>query len=113
MSVLSRGSNDHEMIGAIGRSGETMARSAGATTLAQPLPGSERADTITIDVAAKLLMITPEWVRLLTKDGWITKTERGRYRVVDVVRSKTVAGPLLSARTRVTQAPRSQEHSPP
>ena len=48
MSLLSRGSNDHEMIGAIGRSGETMARSAGATTLAQPLPGSEGAGTITI-----------------------------------------------------------------
>jgi len=29
---------------------------------------------------------SPEWVRRLTKDGWITKTERGRYRVVDVVR---------------------------
>jgi hypothetical protein len=50
MSLLSCGSNDHEMIGAIGRSGETMARSAGATTLAQPLPGSERAGPITINV---------------------------------------------------------------
>jgi len=40
---------------------------------------------ITIEVAAKLLMVTPEWVRRLTKDGWIAKTERGRYRVVDVV----------------------------
>ena len=63
-----------------------MARSAGATTLAQPLPGSEGAGTITIGVAAKLLMVTPEWVRRLTKERWITKTERGRYRVVDVVR---------------------------
>jgi phage terminase Nu1 subunit (DNA packaging protein) len=52
---------------------------------AQPLNGGEAAGTIAIDVAAKLLMVTPEWVRRLTKDGWITKTERGRYRVVDVV----------------------------
>jgi predicted transcriptional regulator of viral defense system len=35
---------------------------------------------------AKLPLVTPEWVRRLTKDGWIAKTERGRYRVVDVVR---------------------------
>jgi hypothetical protein len=62
MSLLARGLHDHEMIGAIGRSRETMARSAGATSLAQPLPGSEGAGTVTIDVAAKLLMVTPEWV---------------------------------------------------
>ena len=62
-----------------------MARSAIATAPVQPLPGSETAGTITIEVAAKLLMVTPEWVRRLTKDGWIAKTERGRYRVVDVV----------------------------
>ncbi|MFZ1895412.1 MAG: hypothetical protein WAU59_15245 [Rhodoplanes sp.] len=55
------------------------------TEFAQPLPGSEGAGTITIEVAAKLLMVTPEWVRRLTKDGWIARTERGRYRVVDVV----------------------------
>lgn len=62
-----------------------MAGSARATAPAQPLPGSEAAATIAIDVAAKLLMVTPEWVRRLTKDGWIAKTDRGRYRVVDVV----------------------------
>jgi hypothetical protein len=45
----------------------------------------DAAGTIPIEVAAKLLMVTPEWVRRLTKDGWITKTDRGRYRVVDVV----------------------------
>lgn len=45
----------------------------------------DAAGTITVEVAAKLLMVTPEWVRRLTKDGWITKTDRGRYRVVDVV----------------------------
>ena len=48
------------------------------TEFAQPLPGSEGAGTITIEVAAKLLMVTPEWVRRLTKDGWIARTERGR-----------------------------------
>jgi len=79
MWLLSRGPNDHEMIGPIGRSG------ARAAVPAQPLPGSEVAGTITIDVAAKVLMVTPEWVRRLTKDGWIAKTDRGRYRVVDVV----------------------------
>jgi len=52
---------------------------------AQPLNGGEAAGTITIDVAAKLLMVTPEWIRRLSKDGRIAKTERGRYRVVDVV----------------------------
>jgi hypothetical protein len=52
------------MISAIGRSGKTMARSEIATV---PAPGSEAAGTITIDVAAKLLMVTPEWVRRLTK----------------------------------------------
>ena len=51
----------------------------------KPLHASEGAGTITIDVAAKLLMVTPEWIRRLSKDGWIAKTERGRYRVVDVV----------------------------
>ena len=57
-----------------------MARSTIEPASAQPLPGSEGAGTIAIDVAAKLLMVTPEWVRRLTKDGWIAKTERGRYR---------------------------------
>jgi phage terminase Nu1 subunit (DNA packaging protein) len=60
-----------------------MARTEPAS--AQPLHGGEAAGTITIDVAAKLLMVTPEWVRRLTKDGWISKADRGRYRVVDVV----------------------------
>jgi phage terminase Nu1 subunit (DNA packaging protein) len=58
-----------------------MARVAGGSN-AGP---QDTAGTIPIDVAAKLLMVTPEWIRRLTKDGWITKSERGRYRVVDVV----------------------------
>ena len=62
-----------------------MARTATSPLSTQSFPASEGAGTITIDVAAKLLMVTPEWVRRLTKDGWIAKTERGRYRVVDVV----------------------------
>ena len=61
-----------------------MGRTAREPVSAQPLPGGEGAGTITIEVAAKLLMVTSEWVRRLTKDGWIAKTERGRYRVVDV-----------------------------
>ena len=47
--------------------------------------GHDAAGTIAVDVAAKLLMVTPEWIRRLSKDGWIAKAERGRYRVVDVV----------------------------
>ena len=62
-----------------------MARAATSPVSTPALPASERAGTITIDVAAKLLTVTPEWVRQLTKDGWIAKTNRGRYRVVDVV----------------------------
>ena len=62
-----------------------MAQSVREPVSAQPLHGSEGASTITIDVAAKLLMVTPEWVRRRTRDGWIPKTDRGRYRVVDVV----------------------------
>ena len=30
-------------------------------------------------------MVTPEWIRRLTEEGWIAKTDRGRYRVLDVV----------------------------
>ena len=63
-----------------------MARTATSPLSTQPLPGNDSAGTITTDVAAKLLMVTPEWVRRLTKDGWITKTERGRYRVVLPIR---------------------------
>ena len=63
-----------------------MARAATSPVSTPPLLASEAAGTITIDVAAKLLMVTPEWVRRLTKDGWIAKTDRGCYRVVDVVR---------------------------
>jgi phage terminase Nu1 subunit (DNA packaging protein) len=49
-------------------------------------PGDhDAAGTISVEVAAKLLMVTPEWIRRLSKDGWIPKVERGRYRVVDVV----------------------------
>ena len=58
-----------------------MARTVPAS--AQPLLNGS--GTITIEVAAKLTMVTPEWVRRPTKEGWIAKTERGRYRVVDVV----------------------------
>jgi predicted transcriptional regulator of viral defense system len=78
--------------------------------------GHDAAGTISADVAAKLLMVTPEWIRRLSKDGWIAKTERGRYRVVDVVQgyirflkdearrsSKTAS--QVYALTRLTIAP--------
>jgi len=35
--------------------------------------------------AAALLTVTPEWLRRLTKDGWIKKLGKDRYRVIDVV----------------------------
>jgi len=41
--------------------------------------------TIPTDTAAKLLMVTPEWVRRLTKDGWIRKVAKDQYRIVDAV----------------------------
>jgi len=56
-----------------------MTKAAGADS------GHDAAGTIAPDVAAKLLMVSPEWIRRLSKDGWIPKVERGRYRVVDVV----------------------------
>jgi hypothetical protein len=54
-----------------------MAQSTRGQASFRPLPAGEAAGAIAIDVAAKLLMVTPEWVRRLTKDGWIAKTERG------------------------------------
>lgn len=41
--------------------------------------------TIPTETAAKLLMVTPEWVRRLTHDGWIKKVAKDQYRIVDVV----------------------------
>lgn len=41
--------------------------------------------TIPTETAAKLLMVTPEWVRRLTKDGWIKKVSKDQYRLVEVV----------------------------
>ena len=61
-SLLSDRPNDHRMIDAIG-GGETMARSTRETSPEQPLHTGEAAGTIAIDVAAKLLMVTPEWLR--------------------------------------------------
>lgn len=40
---------------------------------------------VTLDVAAQLIMVTPRWVQKLTKDGWIPKSERGRYSLIGVV----------------------------
>ena len=85
------------------RANSAMARTVPIS--AQPLPGSEAAGTITIEVAAKLLMVTPEWIRRLSKDGWVAKTERGRYRVVDVVQGYV---PLSQGRS----SPRDQDGVP-
>src|SRR6266540_4102737 len=35
--------------------------------------------------AAKLLMVSPAWVRRLAKDGWISKVDGRHFRLVDVV----------------------------
>ena len=43
-----------------------MARAATSPVSTPPLPASEGAGTITIAVAAKLLMVTPEWSKLRT-----------------------------------------------
>ena len=52
--------------------------------MADPQPPQE-AGTINTDQAARLLMIGPERVRQLVKDGWIVRLDRDRYRLVDVV----------------------------
>jgi phage terminase Nu1 subunit (DNA packaging protein) len=74
-------------------------------TAKEPDEGSA-ASTIPIDVAAKLLMVTPEWVRRLTKDGWISKADRGRYRVVDVVQ-----GYIRFLRDEARRSSKSAAHS--
>jgi hypothetical protein len=49
-------------------------------------PGFSSAELeITTAQAASLVMVTPEWIRRLAKDGWIAKAERGRFRLPDVV----------------------------
>lgn len=40
---------------------------------------------ITADQAAKLILMTPDRVRQLAKDGWIDKPSRGAYLLVSVV----------------------------
>ena len=46
---------------------------------------AQRPNTITTEQAARLLMISGERVRQLSKQGWITKVERDRYLLVDVM----------------------------
>jgi phage terminase Nu1 subunit (DNA packaging protein) len=74
-------------------------------TAKEPDEGTS-SSTIPIDVAAKLLMVTPEWVRRLTKDGWISKADRGRYRVVDVVQ-----GYIRFLRDEARRSSKSAAHS--
>jgi hypothetical protein len=46
---------------------------------------AQKPNTITTEQAARLLMISGERVRQLSKQVWITKVERDRYLLVDVV----------------------------
>lgn len=43
------------------------------------------AGTISTEVAARLIMATPQWVRRLTLQGWIKKQGKDQYRITDVV----------------------------
>lgn len=56
---------------------------APATTTAAA--SSAESGTISTEVAARLIMVGPERVRQLAKQGWIKKVGRDRYRVVDAV----------------------------
>lgn len=60
------------------------------------------------DVAtiSKLLMITPQWVQQLSKQGWITKGEHGRYSLVD-----SVQGYIRYLKEHVRGGPKGNEHS--
>lgn len=62
-------------------------RKAKKPVAASAVPPSSVAsgNLIPTEVAAKLLMVTPEWIRRLTKDGWIKKVAKDQYTVVDVV----------------------------
>lgn len=43
------------------------------------------ANTISAEVAARLIKVTPRRLQQLVKDGWITRQRHGRYTVVGVV----------------------------
>lgn len=45
----------------------------------------EQAGMITMDQAAKLLMVSPEWIRRLCKAGYIPRVAKGKYPLVGVV----------------------------
>ena len=49
------------------------------------MSGTSEAGTISLDVAAKLLMLTPQRVNQLVREGFIPKASHGRYTVVGVV----------------------------
>ena len=46
---------------------------------------ADEAGTITTEVLARLLMVTPHWVRRLTNEGWIPRPARNRYRIAEGV----------------------------
>jgi hypothetical protein len=44
--------------------------------------------TVDLKTAAKLGMCTPRWVQQLVANGYVSKGERGRYRIIDVVHGR-------------------------
>lgn len=54
-------------------------------TMATTEQPATAAGILNSETAAKLIMCTPEWLRRLTKDGWIKKVAKDQYRIVDVV----------------------------
>lgn len=50
-----------------------------------PTATPDSAGTITVEMAARLLKVTPQWVRQLVKAGYIKQVSRGRYNLVNVV----------------------------
>lgn len=46
-----------------------------------PTPPAQRGDVISLEVAAALLMLTPQWVMKLARDGFIPRPERNTYTI--------------------------------
>lgn len=46
---------------------------------------AENANTIPPEVAAALIMVTPDWINKLVKQGFITRVGRGQYSLQNVV----------------------------
>lgn len=48
-------------------------------------PKQQEAGIVSTAQAAKLLLVSEQWIRQLAKDGWFDAEGRGRYRLVEVV----------------------------